>query len=96
MGHTHQAQFTSLAESSESQLLRRVPHQLRPQDPALNPSDEMLVTNTTFRDGQQTRLPYRVEQIVNLYDIMHHLSGPRGIIPPVRVLPSTPPTTAKP
>lgn len=30
--------------------------------------DEIWITDTTFRDGQQSRAPYSTEQIVTLYD----------------------------
>lgn len=46
----------------------------------LNPADEIWITDTTFRDGQQSRAPYKVEQIVRLYDLLHKLGGPKGII----------------
>jgi isopropylmalate/homocitrate/citramalate synthase len=46
----------------------------------MNPPDEIWITDTTFRDGQQSRPPYTVEQIVHLYDLLHKLSGPKGII----------------
>jgi len=44
------------------------------------PSDEIWITDTTFRDGQQSRAPYKVEEIVTLYDFLHRLGGPNGII----------------
>jgi isopropylmalate/homocitrate/citramalate synthase len=44
------------------------------------PADEIWITDTTFRDGQQSRAPYSVEQILTLYDYLHRLSGPKGII----------------
>ncbi len=44
------------------------------------PADEIWITDTTFRDGQQSRAPYTVEQIVKLYDMLHKLGGPNGII----------------
>jgi isopropylmalate/homocitrate/citramalate synthase len=46
----------------------------------MNPADELWLTDTTFRDGQQSRAPYTVEQIVALYDYLHRLGGPKGII----------------
>lgn len=46
----------------------------------MNPPDEIWITDTTFRDGQQSRAPYTVEQIVKLYDYLHSLGGPKGII----------------
>ncbi len=46
----------------------------------LNMPEEIWITDTTFRDGQQSREPYTVEQIVTLYDMLHRLGGPKGII----------------
>ncbi len=43
------------------------------------PADNIWITDTTFRDGQQSRAPYTVEQIVKLYDMRHGLGGPKGI-----------------
>ena len=42
--------------------------------------EEIWITDTTFRDGQQSREPYTVQQIVDLYKLMHRLGGPYGII----------------
>lgn len=42
--------------------------------------EEIWLTDTTFRDGQQSRPPYTVQQIVDLYDMLHRLSGPLGLI----------------
>lgn len=42
--------------------------------------DEIWITDTTFRDGQQSREPYTVEQISRIYDMLHALGGPKGII----------------
>jgi len=44
------------------------------------PPEEMIITDTTFRDGQQARPPYTVRQIVEIFDMLHKLSGPKGII----------------
>ena len=44
------------------------------------PADDIWITDTTFRDGQQSRAPYTVEQIVILYDLLHKLGGPNGKI----------------
>lgn len=46
----------------------------------MNMPEEIWITDTTFRDGQQSRTPYTTEQIVRLYDYMHRLGGPKGII----------------
>ncbi|MEE1516722.1 MAG: 2-isopropylmalate synthase [Lachnospiraceae bacterium] len=42
--------------------------------------DNIWITDTTFRDGQQSRAPYSAEQILKLYDYFHELGGPNGII----------------
>ncbi|MCX5781340.1 MAG: 2-isopropylmalate synthase, partial [Elusimicrobia bacterium] len=44
------------------------------------PPEEIWITDTTFRDGQQALTPFSIEQIVELYDLMHRLGGPSGII----------------
>jgi isopropylmalate/homocitrate/citramalate synthase len=46
----------------------------------IDPPDEIFITDTTFRDGQQARPPYTVEQIVDLYDMLHKLGGTNGVI----------------
>lgn len=42
--------------------------------------EEIWITDTTFRDGQQSRAPYSTEQIVTIYDYLHRLGGPKGKI----------------
>jgi len=46
----------------------------------MRPPDDIWITDTTFRDGQQAREPYTVEQVVQLYKFMHELGGPNGMI----------------
>ncbi|MDP7442780.1 MAG: hypothetical protein QGI87_00285, partial [Candidatus Bathyarchaeota archaeon] len=46
----------------------------------MNLPEEIWVTDTTFRDGQQAREPYTVEQMINLFDLMHRLGGEEGVI----------------
>lgn len=46
----------------------------------MSPADEIWITDTTFRDGQQARTPYTVDQIATLYEMLHRLGGPQGII----------------
>lgn len=41
---------------------------------------DICITDTTFRDGQQARVPYTVDQIVTIFDLLARLSGPNGII----------------
>ncbi|NOY53235.1 MAG: histone-lysine N-methyltransferase [Deltaproteobacteria bacterium] len=42
--------------------------------------EDFWITDTTFRDGQQARPPYTSEQIVRIFDMLHKLGGPKGII----------------
>lgn len=44
------------------------------------PAKQMWITDTTFRDGQQARPPYSVEQIVTIFRYLHRLGGPKGLI----------------
>ena len=46
----------------------------------LDVPDDIWITDTTFRDGQQSREPYTVEQMTTLFDMLHRLSGPNGVI----------------
>ena len=41
---------------------------------------EIWITDTTFRDGQQSRAPYSTEEIVDLYKLLSKLGGEKGII----------------
>ena len=45
-----------------------------------NMPEEIWITDTTFRDGQQSRAPYTAEQIVKIYDYLHRLGGSNGKI----------------
>lgn len=47
---------------------------------APRPPAAIWITDTTFRDGQQARAPYTPEQIVHIYDMLHRLGGPQGVI----------------
>lgn len=44
------------------------------------PADPMFITDTTFRDGQQARPPYTVQQIVDIFDMLYRLGGRSGLI----------------
>ena len=46
----------------------------------MNMPEDIWITDTSFRDGQQSMEPYTVEQIVDLYKLMAKLGGPYGII----------------
>ncbi|UCD29802.1 MAG: 2-isopropylmalate synthase [Planctomycetota bacterium] len=49
-------------------------------DPAKRVKQDIHITDTTFRDGQQARPPYTVEQQVKLYEMISKLGGPKGVI----------------
>lgn len=44
------------------------------------PPEDIWITDTTFRDGQQALPPFTADQIVHLFDLLHKLSGPFGKI----------------
>ncbi len=46
----------------------------------MNLPEKIYITDTTFRDGQQARSPYTVEEICDLYDLLHKLDNGAGII----------------
>ena len=46
----------------------------------MDPAEQIWITDTTFRDGQQARPPYTPAQIVDLFRLMHRLGGRRGVI----------------
>ncbi|WP_026835319.1 hypothetical protein [Eubacterium xylanophilum] len=45
-----------------------------------NMAEDIFITDTTFRDGQQSRAPYTTEQMVHIYKLLHKLGGPKGMI----------------
>ena len=46
----------------------------------MRPAKEIFITDTTFRDGQQSRPPYSAEQIVTIFKLINKLGGPEGVI----------------
>jgi citrate (Re)-synthase len=49
-------------------------------DPGEAIARDLVITDTTFRDGQQARPPYTVDQQVAIYDLLSKLGGPNGVI----------------
>src|SRR5438270_12446713 len=49
-------------------------------EPPMAMPAQIWITDTTFRDGQQAREPYSVEQIVRIYDLLSQLDGGTGVI----------------
>src|SRR6266542_4010433 len=52
----------------------------QPEPVPLDPAPAIWITDTTFRDGQQSRAPYTPAQIAHLYHLLHRLGGPNGMI----------------
>ncbi|MCF8105252.1 MAG: histone-lysine N-methyltransferase [Desulfohalobiaceae bacterium] len=44
------------------------------------PADPVIITDTTFRDGQQARPPYSIKQMSTIFDLLHKLGGQSGLI----------------
>jgi isopropylmalate/homocitrate/citramalate synthase len=42
--------------------------------------DQIWITDTTFRDGQQARPPYTPEQVLRIYDLLHQIDGGAALI----------------
>ncbi|MEJ2647635.1 MAG: hypothetical protein P8016_04400 [Sedimentisphaerales bacterium] len=42
--------------------------------------ENIWITDTTFRDGQQARPPYKPEQILRIFDLLHEIDGGTGLI----------------
>ena len=75
-----------LSEPGPNYLREQFPYTLPPlvhfeNDPVpLDRPTNIWITDTSFRDGQQSRAPYTVEQIVRLYSLLSRLGGPNGMI----------------
>ncbi len=64
----------------EAPLYEEIDGELVKFDPREAVARDLVITDTTFRDGQQARPPYTVEQQVTLFDMMAKLGGPNGVI----------------
>ena len=42
--------------------------------------EEIWITDTTLRDGQQAVEPYSVDEIVEIYKLLSRLGGPKGLV----------------
>lgn len=79
--------FYQLQDVSEPELFREMfPYTQTPKIAfnyrrvPQNMPEKIFLTDTTFRDGQQSRTPYTTEQMVRLYQFLHRLGGEQGII----------------
>ena len=76
-----------LQDVAQAQLFRDIyPYDEIPKTPfnhrrvPMNMPKEIWLTDTTFRDGQQSRAPYTAKQIVEIYKMLARLGGEKGII----------------
>ncbi|MBN1795195.1 MAG: hypothetical protein JW804_00830 [Sedimentisphaerales bacterium] len=76
-----------LKNASEPELYRDTfPYQEFPKtkfdnkNVKINVPEEIWITDTTFRDGQQARPPYTPEQVLGIYDLLHKIDGDTGLI----------------
>ncbi len=77
----------SLQDVAEPKLYREIyPYDEIPKTPfnhrrvPLDMPENIWITDTTFRDGQQSRAPYTARQIVDIYKMLARLGGENGII----------------
>ncbi len=76
-----------LQDSPEPELFREMfPYTKTPMIPfnyrrvPENMPDDIFITDTTFRDGQQSRTPYTTEQMVHIFKLLNKLGGKNGMI----------------
>ena len=76
-----------LQDVPEAHLFRDIyPYDEIPKTPfnhrrvPMNMPKDIWLTDTTFRDGQQSRAPYTAKQIVDIYKLIARLGGPKGLI----------------
>jgi len=64
----------------EGPLVEKIDGEMVQFDPASVKTRDICITDTTFRDGQQARPPYTIDQMVHIYDLLARLGGPNGVV----------------
>ncbi|MBM4031718.1 MAG: 2-isopropylmalate synthase [Planctomycetes bacterium] len=64
----------------EGKVYEEIDGQVVEFDPGSLRTRDIRITDTTFRDGQQSRPPYTVEQTRRLYEYLARISGPNGVV----------------
>ncbi|KKK60386.1 hypothetical protein LCGC14_3024870, partial [marine sediment metagenome] len=64
----------------ESKIVEQIDGQAVEFDPRELKTRDIHITDTTFRDGQQSRPPYTSDQMVHIYDLLARLGGPNGVV----------------
>ena len=83
----HKTPHFPLRETDDPELYRdQFPFEAVPRirfdgvEVPVNVPGDIWITDTTFRDGPQSRPPYTPEQIAHIYNLMHRLGGEKGLI----------------
>ncbi len=64
----------------DGKILEEMDGELITFDPKEAIERELVISDTTFRDGQQARPPYTTEQTVKLFEMLSRLGGPKGVV----------------
>lgn len=61
-----------ISETIDGKIVEFDPNEVKTRD--------IHITDTTFRDGQQARPPYKKEQMVKIFEMLSRIGGPNGVI----------------
>ena len=64
----------------DGKIHEEIDGEIRTFDPAALKTRDIWISDTTFRDGQQSRPPFTIRQTVDIFDMLSTLSGPNGVI----------------
>ncbi|HLF33643.1 MAG TPA: hypothetical protein VI583_05375, partial [Cyclobacteriaceae bacterium] len=64
----------------EGKIQEKIDGKIVEFDPNEVKTRDIHITDTTFRDGQQARPPYKKEHMVKLFEMLSRLGGPNGVI----------------
>ena len=64
----------------DGKIYEEIDGELKTFNPAAVKERDLWISDTTFRDGQQSRPPFTVDETVDIYDMLSRLSGPNGVI----------------
>ena len=64
----------------DGKIYEEIDGEVKTFDPAAVKDRDLWISDTTFRDGQQSRPPFTIDETVDIYDMLSRLSGPNGVI----------------
>ena len=64
----------------DSPIIEQVSGQTVTIDPKEMLKRDLVITDTTFRDGQQAGPPYTIDQMRKIYEFLSRISGPNGVV----------------